>query len=83
MRAHKWIPVVLVIPFIALLYPPFYSSIKPTLFGLPFFIWYQFAWSIITAILTIAVYFIQRRLEAGARRRAEDLVESGSVSDAR
>ncbi len=73
MRVHKWIPLVLLIPFIALLYPPFYNRLTPTFAGLPFFIWYQFAWSIITAVLTIVVYLIRRVIERNAHRRLTDL----------
>lgn len=59
MRARNWVLVLLVIPFIAVLYPPFYAGLQPRLFGLSYFIWYQFAWTIITAALTIVVYLVQ------------------------
>lgn len=45
----------LVIPFIALLWPV-YLRAEPALGGFPFFYWYQFAWLIVTAILTWIVY---------------------------
>ena len=32
----------LVVPFIAILWIPFYASGDPPLFGFPFFYWYQF-----------------------------------------
>ncbi len=47
----------LVIPFIVLLWPPFYNFNDPTLFGIPFFYWFQLSWVIITAIITAVVYF--------------------------
>jgi uncharacterized membrane protein YhaH (DUF805 family) len=40
----KWWYLLLFIPLIGLLYPPFYAHMNPTLGGVPFFIWYQFAW---------------------------------------
>ena len=46
----------LVLPFIGLLYPPLYAKHDPTLFGFPFFYWYQFAWVLVTALLTAIVY---------------------------
>lgn len=52
-RAWLWL---LAIPFVALLWPAFYSSVTPTLSGIPFFLWYQFLWIIIAAILTAVVY---------------------------
>lgn len=45
----------LVIPFVALLWPV-YLRAEPALGGFPFFYWYQFAWLIVTAILTWIVY---------------------------
>ncbi len=59
MRARNWVLVLLLVPFVAVLYPPFYASLQPRLFGLSFFIWYQFAWAIISAGLTIVVYLVQ------------------------
>ncbi len=60
MRARNWVLVLLVIPFVALLYPPFYAGLTPQLAGIPYFIWYQFAWTIISAAITIVVYLVQR-----------------------
>jgi hypothetical protein len=53
----------LIVPFVALLWVPFYNSIEPTLWGVPFFYWYQFLWVFITSALILWVY---RR--TGARR---------------
>lgn len=47
---------VLLIPFIALLWPSFYAHERPVLWGIPFFYWYQFLWVILSAILTETVY---------------------------
>jgi len=43
-------------PFVALLWVPFYNSIEPTLWGIPFFYWYQFLWVILTSVLIIWVH---------------------------
>ena len=53
-----WHPLywLLLIPFVALLWPAFYASIQPELAGVPFFIWYQFLWVLIAAVLTGLVY---------------------------
>jgi len=42
--------VLLLLPFIGLLWVPFYNSASPSLFGFPFFYWYQLAWVPVTAI---------------------------------
>ncbi|MBV9523072.1 MAG: DUF3311 domain-containing protein [Alphaproteobacteria bacterium] len=49
--------ILLAIPFIAVLWVPFYNAAEPAWEGIPFFYWYQFLWVIIAAILTAIVYF--------------------------
>ena len=44
------------LPFIGLLWVPFYNFEGPELFGFPFFYWYQFAWIPVTMALTWLVY---------------------------
>lgn len=51
----------LVIPFVALLWTPFYNRLTPTLFGIPFFYWYQIAWTPVTALLIAVVYLHRKR----------------------
>jgi hypothetical protein len=47
----------LIVPFVATLLPWIYNRAEPSLFGLPFFYWYQLAWVVITAgILGLVVY---------------------------
>ena len=54
-RGWLWL---LLLPFVALLWPAFYSSVQPMLGGIPFFFWYQFLWIAIAAVLTALVYFL-------------------------
>jgi hypothetical protein len=53
----------LLIPFVALLYPPFYAGLEPRLWGVPYFIWYQFVWVLIGAVLTYVVFLLRRGQE--------------------
>jgi hypothetical protein len=46
----------LLVPFVGLLWVPFYNSTEPSLFGFPFFYWYQLAWVPISSLLTWLVY---------------------------
>ena len=46
----------LLLPFIGLLWLPFYNSPLPELFSFPFFYWYQLLWMPITALLIWVVY---------------------------
>jgi hypothetical protein len=48
--------VLLLVPFVGLLWVPFYNFAEPSLFGFPFFYWYQFAWVPVTSILIWLVY---------------------------
>jgi hypothetical protein len=55
-RAHHWARLLLLIPFIAVLWVPFYNSAEPMLWGIPFFYWYQLLWIILGALLIVVVY---------------------------
>ena len=46
----------LALPFIGLLWIPFYNAELPALFGFPFFYWYQLVWVPVTAALIWWVY---------------------------
>ncbi|AQS64367.1 hypothetical protein AGRHK599_LOCUS3845 [Rhizobium rhizogenes] len=46
----------LALPYIGLLWVPFYNFEKPSLFGFPFFYWYQLAWVPLTACITYIAY---------------------------
>ena len=39
------------------LYVPLYNRIEPTLFGFPFFYWFQLGWIFVSMIITAVVYF--------------------------
>ncbi len=53
--------VLLLLPFIGLLWVPFYNGTEPSLFGFPFFYWYQLAWVPISSLLTFIVWRAARR----------------------
>ena len=46
----------LLVPYIGLLWVPFYNSKRPALFGFPIFYWYQLAWVPLTSLLIWIVY---------------------------
>lgn len=52
--------ILLIIPFIGTLWTSSFASVKPVLWGIPFFYWYQFLWIIISAILTFIVYKVTK-----------------------
>ena len=55
----KWWLLLLLLPYIGLLYPPIYARVEPTLWGFPFFIWYQFLWVFIGVAITAFVYKVR------------------------
>jgi len=54
-RRHP-LRLLLILPFIALLWVSSYNRTDPTLFGFPFFYWYQMLWVVISAALAAIVY---------------------------
>jgi hypothetical protein len=59
MSAEIWSPlmwILLLVPFVGLLWVPFYNFQEPALFGFPFFYWYQLAWVPISSVLIWLVY---------------------------
>jgi hypothetical protein len=55
-RGWSWWYLLLLVQFVAVLWPPFYNKTEPYLAGMPFFYWYQLLWIIIGAVLTAIVY---------------------------
>jgi len=51
-----YLQLLLLLPFIALLWLPFYNFSKPALLGFPFFYWYQLLWVPLTSVLIFIVY---------------------------
>ena len=51
----------LVLPLLATLIPPLYNRLQPTLFGIPFFYWYQLAAISVGVATTLVVYRVSRR----------------------
>jgi hypothetical protein len=56
-HAWSWWYLLLLVQFVAVLWPPFFNKLEPSWIGLPFFYWYQLVWIIIGAGLTAIVYF--------------------------
>lgn len=60
MGTKSWWYVLLLLPFVGVLFPPLYNRLEPSLLGLPFFYWYQLAWVIVSSLLTAVVYLATR-----------------------
>lgn len=58
--SRRWVLLLLVGPYVGLLLPGLYANRDPKLGGIPFFIWYQFAWVLLGVAITGAVYVLTR-----------------------
>ena len=59
-RRRAWWYILLLVPFVATLWVPFYNASAPQIFGFPLFYWYQLLWVVISAALTAIVYLATR-----------------------
>ena len=60
MKPVLWARLMLLIPFIAMLWVSSYNSVEPMVAGIPFFYWYQLLWILISAIMIAVVYLVER-----------------------
>jgi hypothetical protein len=56
--------ILLILPYLGLCFPQFYTRATPTLLGFPFFYWYQFAWVILTSALLGVFYHLTKPTRA-------------------
>ena len=59
-RRVLWARVLLVLPFVAMLWVSSYNSAEPMIAAIPFFYWYQLLWILIGAALIALVYALER-----------------------
>ncbi len=50
----------LLAPYVGVLWVPFYNAVEPSAFGFPFFYLYQMAWVVLASVLTGTVYLATR-----------------------
>ena len=56
LRRYHWGRLLLLLPFVAMLWVSSYNRIEPSVFGVPFFYWYQLLWVVLSAALCVIVY---------------------------
>jgi membrane protein implicated in regulation of membrane protease activity len=61
--AYAAAAVLLLAPFVALLWVSSYAKDDPRLWGFPFFYWYQFLWVLLASVLTYTAYRLVRGTE--------------------
>jgi Protein of unknown function (DUF3311) len=58
-RRVIWARLLLLLPFIAMLWVASYNSVEPSLGGVPFFYWYQLLWVLVGAAIVAFVYIVE------------------------
>jgi hypothetical protein len=58
--ARRYWYLLLALPIVAVLFPDLYRTGGPSLFGIPFFYWYQIAWIGLSGVTTGIVYCATR-----------------------
>ena len=43
-KPNLWWLILLLTPFVGVLWVPFFNRVNPEVWGIPFFFWYQFLW---------------------------------------
>jgi Protein of unknown function (DUF3311) len=79
--ARYWPRFLLVIPFLLVVWVPFYNRIEPKLGGVPFFYWYQLSAILVGAAVALTVYWLELRVSRTTERAAPDLDSSGTPGD--
>ncbi|MBW0089742.1 DUF3311 domain-containing protein [Pseudonocardia sp. KRD-184] len=77
LRVNAW-NLLLLVPFLMLV-TPWFNSVEPVVFGMPFFYWSQFAWVPVGVVCVAIVYVMTRDEPApvapGAPADVDDLDE--------
>ena len=60
MRPVLWARLLLLLPFVTMLWVSSYNMIEPSIAGIPFFYWYQLLWVLIGGALIGLVYWLER-----------------------
>ena len=79
--ARYWPRFLLIIPFLLVVWVPFYNRVEPRLADIPFFYWYQLAAILIGAAVAVAVYLLEMWITRTTSRTPADVDPSGSPGE--
>jgi Protein of unknown function (DUF3311) len=57
---RRWVYWLLVVPALLAMWPPLFNRLEPTLFGMPFFYWSQFALILLAMLVTAIVHVVTK-----------------------
>ena len=58
-QRRRWALWLFVLPVAAVIYPPLYNRVTPSLDGIPFFVWYQLCAVVFGGVVTGIVYVLR------------------------
>ena len=58
--------ILLLVPYVAMLWVPSYNRTTPAIAGIPFFYWYQLLWILLGSLLLFLAWRVERAREKGA-----------------
>ncbi|HUV32583.1 MAG TPA: DUF3311 domain-containing protein [Devosiaceae bacterium] len=79
--ARYWPRFLLIIPFLLVVWVPFYNRVEPRLADIPFFYWYQLAAIFIGAAVAVTVYLLEMWITRTTSRTSADVDPSGSPGE--
>ncbi|MBV9330301.1 MAG: DUF3311 domain-containing protein [Alphaproteobacteria bacterium] len=60
-RRFRPVHLLLAVPYLAVLWPPLYNHVEPSIAGVPFFYWYQMGCVALGALVLLPVYLADER----------------------
>lgn len=60
-RGFRVTYLLLLLPFAAMLWVPFYNRVEPEVAGIPFFYWYQMLWIVLGALILLPAWLSERK----------------------
>ena len=55
-RRLRLVHLLLLVPYVAMMWVPSYNRLEPQIAGIPFFYWYQMLWIVIGAAILVPIY---------------------------
>lgn len=78
------VTILLVLPFVGMLWVSSYTHVEPRLGGFPFFYWYQILWIFLSALFTGCAYLLVKREKSGraaTSARSDDAASDGPAQE--
>jgi hypothetical protein len=58
-QGFRFTYLLLLIPYVAMMWVPYYNRSAPEIAGIPFFYWYQLVWIVLGAVILLPAYLAE------------------------